>query len=82
MRADLVNSLVRPLGAIVIFLSLCVAFLSQVFGLTDMDIKDAFLSLGGGIVGWYFGKRESNSERADVATQAAEKAVELQKASS
>lgn len=59
MTVDTVNALVRPVSAILVVAGLVLAFLAQVFGLSTLDLKDAFLSIGSGIIGWYFGKREA-----------------------
>lgn len=56
-RADFLNALVRPFSAIAIIGSLCVAFLVQVFG-GPLDVKDAFIGVGSGVIGWFFGKRD------------------------
>ena len=72
--ADLLNAAVRPFAAIAVIGSLCAAFMWQVFG-GPLDVKDAFIGVGGGVLGWYFGKREGEKAGEVQATQVAEKAA-------
>ena len=74
--AEFLNSIVRPLAALSIIESLCFAFIAQTMGRSDLDVKDAFLSIGSGVIGWWFGKREAEKETQAAVTAAVQAATQ------
>jgi hypothetical protein len=67
------TAFIRPIVTLILVIVLSWGFLKA------MISPDAFLGIAGMAIGFWFRDREANKETAAVATQAAEKAVELTK---
>ena len=65
------TAFIRPVVTLVLVVVLSIGFLKTLIS------PDAFLGIAGMAIGFWFRDREASKETAAVATQAAEKAVEL-----